>query len=76
MKDLFGKAGYEVIFPEGMESLCCGSAGDKGMTHPELNRFALRKLAAQIEEQGIETGYFNSRTCEIGLQTNSGILFR
>ena len=63
-----------VLVPEGVG--CCGFAGDKGMTHPELNAYALRKLAAQIKEKGIEVGYSNSRTCEIGLQTNSGVPYR
>ena len=63
-----------VLVPEGVG--CCGFAGDKGMTHPELNAYALRKLRSQIEEKGIEVGYSNSRTCEIGLQTNSGIPYR
>ena len=60
-----------VFVPEGVG--CCGFAGDKGMTHPELNAYALRKLAAQIKDKGIEVGYSNSRTCEMGLQTNVGI---
>ena len=60
-----------VLIPEGVG--CCGFAGDKGMTHPELNAYALRKLRAQIEAAGVQVGYSNSRTCEIGLQTNSGI---
>lgn len=63
-----------VLVPEGVG--CCGFAGDKGMTHPELNAYALRKLRRQIQEKGIEVGYSNSRTCEIGLQTNSGIPYR
>ncbi len=58
-----------VVVPEGVG--CCGFAGDKGMTHPELNRYALRKLRSQVSD--IEVGYSNSRTCEIGLQQNSGI---
>ncbi len=60
-----------VIVPE--EVGCCGFAGDKGMTHPELNKWALRKLKPQIAAAKVKTGYSNSRTCEIGLQTNSGI---
>ena len=63
-----------VLIPEGVG--CCGFAGDKGMTLPELNAYALRKLRSQIEEKGIEVGYSNSRTCEIGLQTNSGVPYR
>lgn len=59
----------EVIVPEGVG--CCGFAGDRGMTHPELNAYSLRKLRSQVKD--IKVGYSNSRTCEIGLQTNSGI---
>lgn len=58
-----------VVVPEGVG--CCGFAGDKGMTHPELNKYALRKLKSQVK--GVPVGYSNSRTCEIGLATNSGI---
>ena len=61
----------QVLVPEGVG--CCGFAGDKGFTHPELNSYALRKLRPQIETAGIQIGYSNSRTCEIGLTTNSGI---
>lgn len=64
----------KVFLPEGVG--CCGFAGDKGMTHPELNAYALRKLRAQIEAKGVEVGYSNSRTCEIGLTTNSGVPYR
>ncbi|MDE5661546.1 MAG: FAD-binding oxidoreductase, partial [Muribaculaceae bacterium] len=35
---------------------CCGFAGDKGFTTPELNAWGLRKLRPQIEEAGIEYG--------------------
>ncbi len=61
----------QVFVPE--EVGCCGFAGDRGFTHPELNAYALRKLRPQIEERNIQIGYSNSRTCEIGLATNSGI---
>ncbi|MBR2025624.1 MAG: FAD-binding oxidoreductase [Alistipes sp.] len=64
----------KVLLPEGVG--CCGFAGDKGMSHPELNAYALRKLREQIEKNGIEVGYSNSRTCEIGLTTNSGVPYR
>ena len=60
-----------VYLPEGVG--CCGFAGDRGFTFPEMNRYALRKLRPQIEEHHIEVGYSNSRTCEIGLETNTGI---
>ena len=61
----------KVYLPEGVG--CCGFAGDRGFTFPELNKYGLRKLRPQIEANHIEVGYSNSRTCEIGLETNTGI---
>ncbi len=61
----------DVLVPE--EIGCCAFAGDKGFTHPGLNAWALRKLRGQIEKSGAKRGYSNSRTCEIGLATHSGI---
>ena len=69
MLELARMCSTDVVVPEGVG--CCGFAGDKGMTHPELNKYALRKLKDQVK--GIPVGYSNSRTCEIGLATNSGI---
>lgn len=69
MLELASMCSTNVLVPEGVG--CCGFAGDKGMTHPELNKYALRKLKDQVK--GIPVGYSNSRTCEIGLATNSGI---
>lgn len=54
---------------------CCGFAGDRGFTFPELNRHGLRNLKKQIPEHCTE-GYSNSRTCEIGLSLHSGISFK
>jgi D-lactate dehydrogenase len=62
-----------VYLPEGVG--CCGFAGDRGFTFPEMNKYALRKLRPQIEANHIEVGYSNSRTCEIGLETNTGISY-
>ena len=92
--DLARLCSSEVIIPEGVG--CCGFAGDKGMTHPELNAYALRKLRRAVNPDAVSgssttagapasspspsspsspvaVGYSNSRTCEIGLETNSGI---
>jgi D-lactate dehydrogenase len=67
--DIARRCAREVVIPEGIH--CCGFAGDKGFTTPELNAHSLRSLkdAVQICEEGIST----SRTCEIGLSTHSGI---
>ena len=72
--NLAKRCSTNVFIPE--EVGCCGFAGDKGFTYPEVNAYALRKLRPQIEKAGIQTGYSNSRTCEIGLRTNSGIPYQ
>ena len=63
----------EVIIPE--EIGCCGFAGDRGFTFPELNRSALKDLPEYIPENCTE-GYSNSKTCEIGLSEYSGIDYK
>jgi D-lactate dehydrogenase len=55
--------------------ICCGFAGDRGFTVPELNAFGLRRLKKQLPPE-VNTGYSTSRTCEIGLTTHSGIDYR
>lgn len=65
------KCSTKVVVPE--EVGCCGFAGDRGFTHPEVNKYALRKLKPQLEANNIQIGYSNSRTCEIGLHTNTGV---
>ena len=62
----------EVITTEDIE--CCGFAGDRGFTYPELNKSALEKLPAKISKE-CKAGYSTSRTCEIGLSKNSGVHF-
>lgn len=61
-----------VIVPE---ANCCGFAGDRGFTYPELNAHGLQNLKEQLPES-VRYGYSNSRTCEIGLSLHSGISFR
>jgi D-lactate dehydrogenase len=57
---------------------CCGFAGDKGFTHPELNESALRSLKASVSkpECACSSGYSNSRGCEVGLSHHSGIPYQ
>ncbi|NEW81418.1 MAG: FAD-binding oxidoreductase [Mariniphaga sp.] len=59
----------KVVIPE---TNCCGFAGDRGFSFPELNKHGLRELKSQLSE-GIKNGYSTSRTCEIGLSLHSGI---
>jgi D-lactate dehydrogenase len=63
----------DVIIPA--EVGCCGFAGDRGFTYPELNSSALHNLKPSLTDDCKE-GYSNSRTCEIGLSVNSGISYK
>ncbi|AFT70849.1 D-lactate dehydrogenase, putative [Alloalcanivorax dieselolei B5] len=67
--DIARRCAREVVVPEGIH--CCGFAGDKGFTTPELNAHALRDLHDTVRhcDEGIST----SRTCEIGLSHHGGI---
>lgn len=62
-----------VVIPEHIE--CCGWAGDKGFTTPELNAAAVHPLKEQVPED-CTRGFSNSRTCEIGLSHHSGITYQ
>jgi D-lactate dehydrogenase len=62
----------EVVVPPRVG--CCGFAGDRGFSHPELNAAALSELPAGVK--GCTEGVSNSRTCEIGLTLHAGIPYR
>jgi D-lactate dehydrogenase len=63
----------EVVVPFNIG--CCGWAGDRGFSHPELNEAALSNLKACIPGDCTH-GYSTSRTCEIGLSLHSGINYK
>ena len=67
--NLAQKCAAKVIVPD---ANCCGFAGDRGFSRPELNKHGLRNLKPQIPEV-VRQGYSNSRTCEIGLSWHTGI---
>ena len=57
-----------------VDSNCDGFAGDRGFFFPELNEHGLRDLKRQVE--GCDEGFAVSRTCEIGLSSAGGIVFK
>ena len=61
----------KVVVPDQVS--CCGWAGDKGFSHPELNASALRDLRAALPED-CQSGYSTSRTCEIGLSLHLSLI--
>ena len=72
LAELARMCSQKVIIPE---ANCCGFAGDRGFTFPELNKHGLRYLKPQLNEE-IRSGYSTSRTCEIGLSLHSGINYQ
>jgi D-lactate dehydrogenase len=72
LAELAGICAKEVIIAE---ANCCGFAGDRGFTYPELNRHGLRNLKAQLPGE-VREGYSTSRTCEIGLSLHSGVSYK
>lgn len=68
------KCATAVVVPEKVG--CCGFAGDRGFTFPELNASALKDLRPAVMKGGATSGYSNSRTCEIGLSLHSGIQYK
>lgn len=72
LRTLTGLCTTQVI--EADDIACCGFAGDKGFTRPDLNASALAELSTQVPDT-CRRGVSNSRTCEIGLSHHSGIPF-
>ncbi|WP_151703979.1 FAD-binding and (Fe-S)-binding domain-containing protein [Nitrincola alkalilacustris] len=62
----------ELVIPP--DVTCCGFAGDKGFSVPELNASALRNLKSRVSHCSL--GVSTSRTCEIGLSHHSGISYQ
>ncbi len=54
---------------------CCGFAGDRGFTYPELNASALRHLKEEIPKD-VKYAFSTSKTCEIGLSEHSGLDYK
>ncbi len=51
---------------------CCGFAGDRGISHPELTASATAPQAAELAGRRFDARLSNNRTCEIGLARATG----
>lgn len=58
---------------EHLQTHCCGFAGNKGFTTPELNDSALDGLGSYFATQNLKCAYSSSSTCEIGLSNKTNI---
>jgi D-lactate dehydrogenase len=51
---------------------CCGFAGDRGFSRPELTAAATRDQAAELSGRHFDAHLCSNRTCEIGLSRATG----
>jgi D-lactate dehydrogenase len=51
---------------------CCGFAGDRGFTHPELTAAATAPQARELSGREFDAHLSSNRTCEIGLTRATG----
>ena len=51
---------------------CCGFAGDRGISHPELTAAATAPQAAELSGREFDAHLSSNRTCEIGLSRATG----
>ena len=51
---------------------CCGFAGDRGITHPELTASATAAEAREVSGRRFDAHLSSNRTCEIGLERATG----
>jgi D-lactate dehydrogenase len=51
---------------------CCGFAGDRGFSHPELTAAATADQAAELAGRHFDAYLASNRTCEIGLSRATG----
>ncbi len=53
-------------------STCCGFAGDRGISHPELTAAATAGQASELAGRSFDAHLSSNRTCEIGLARATG----
>ncbi len=63
-----------VLVPDG--TACCGAAGDKAWTMPELTAAATRREVAGIHDSGATLGIATSAPCAAALAATSGVAYR
>ena len=60
----------DVLVPVG--TTCCGTAGDRGLLHPELVVSATRDEKAGLDATPAQAYLSANRTCEMGLRQATG----
>jgi D-lactate dehydrogenase len=70
LERLAGRLAGDVLVPVG--TTCCGTAGDRGLLHPELVISATRDEKAGLDELSAQAYLSANRTCEMGLRQATG----
>jgi len=70
LRALAGALAEETIVPS--TATCCGFAGDRGFSHPELTESATAAEAEDLAGRDADAHLCSNRTCEIGLERATG----
>jgi D-lactate dehydrogenase len=70
LKEIAGRLADEALIPIG--TTCCGTAGDRGLLHPELVVSATREEKAGLDATPAQAYLSANRTCEMGLRQATG----
>jgi D-lactate dehydrogenase len=70
LRSLAGALAEEVYVAP--SATCCGFAGDRGVSHPELTAAATADQAAELAGRDFDAHLSSNRTCEIGLSRATG----
>jgi D-lactate dehydrogenase len=70
LKQIAGRLADEIEVPVG--TTCCGTAGDRGLLHPELVVSATREVRAVLDARPCDAYLSANRTCEMGLRHATG----
>ncbi|HEX5762338.1 MAG TPA: FAD-binding and (Fe-S)-binding domain-containing protein [Solirubrobacterales bacterium] len=70
LRSLAAQLAEDVFVPP--SATCCGFAGDKGISNPELTAAATRPQAEELAGRRFDARLSSNRTCEIGLSRATG----
>ena len=73
--EALAKACAEKVFVP-RDAGCCGFAGDRGFSHPELTAAATRHESDEVKRELVDACYSSSRTCEVGMTRATGQIYR
>jgi D-lactate dehydrogenase len=70
LRNLASALAEDVFVPP--SASCCGFAGDRGISHPELTASATHQQAAELSGRSFDAHLSSNRTCEIALERATG----